>query len=244
MTDEEWRVRIELAGLCRLVALYGWDDMLDTHITARVPGAGHHFLINAYGLMFEEITASNLIKVDVAGQPLNSAAAAINPAGFVIHSAIHKARPDVNFVIHLHTIAGVAVSCQQTGLLPLNQTALSVYSELAYHDYEGIVADAEEQARLVADLGQSNALMLRHHGTLACGPNAGGAWQKIYRLERACSIQVAATNLSTDGLLPLSADIIRQPRVGSTTESLRARGDSIWPAMVRKLDRVDPSYKL
>ena len=242
ISDEEWAVRVDLAALYRLVALEGWDDMLDTHISGRVPGPDHHFLINPYGMMFEEITASSLIKIDVDGNKLSASEYEVNQAGFTIHSAVHMARSDANFVIHLHTENGIAVSCQENGLLPINQTALSVYGEITYHDYEGIALDLAERERLIADLGDSNAMLLRNHGTLACGPNAGGVWQKIYRLETACAIQIKA--LSGGGsLTPIPQNILEQRRAGSTTDSLRRRGDFVWPAMLRRLDRIDPGYR-
>ncbi len=242
ISSAEQQVRIDLAALYRLVALQGWDDMLDTHISARVPGTDNQFLINPYGMMFEEITASSLIKIDIDGNKISESEYPVNQAGFTIHSAIHMARHDANFVIHLHTPNGIAVSCQDNGLLPLNQTALSVYGELKYHDYEGIALDLGERERLIADLGESNAMILRNHGTLACGPNAGGVWQKIYRLETACQIQVLAQSAGAD-LTPISQNIVDTRRVGSTTESLRKRGEFVWPAMLRKLDRLDPGYK-
>lgn len=241
ISEAEWAVRVDLAALYRLVALKGWDDMLDTHISGRIPGPAHHFLINPYGMMFEEITASSLIRIDVDGNKLSSSEYDVNRAGFTIHSAVHMARPDANFVVHLHTINGIAVSCQEDGLLPINQTALSVYGELSYHDYEGIALDLDERERLIKDLGESNAMLLRNHGTLACGPNAGGVWQKIYRLETACEIQIKAQ--STGGTLsPIPQNILDQRRAGSTTESLRRRGEFVWPAMIRRLNRIDPGY--
>ena len=242
ITDEERAVRIDLAALYRLVALEGWDDMLDTHISGRIPGADHHFLINPYGMMFEEITASSLIRIDVNGDKLSNSDYEVNQAGFTIHSAIHMARPDAKFVVHLHTANGIAVSCLEAGLLPINQTALSVYGELTYHDYEGIALDLDERERLIKDLGTSNAMLLRNHGTLACGPNAGGVWQKIYRLETACEIQIKAQ--STGGSIsPIPQNILEQRRAGSSTESLRQRGEFVWPAMLRRLDRIDPGYR-
>jgi len=242
ISKAEWAVRVDLAALYRLVALEGWDDMLDTHISGRIPGSEHHFLINPYGMMFEEITASSLIRIDVDGNKLSTSDYEVNQAGFTIHSAVHMARSDANFVVHLHTPNGIAVSCQEDGLLPINQTALSVYSELTYHEYEGIALDHDERDRLIKDLGNSNAMLLRNHGTLACGPNAGGVWQKVYRLETACDIQIKAQ--STGGSLrPIPQNILEQRRAGSSTESLRRRGEFVWPAMIRRLDRLDSGYK-
>ena len=242
ISEAEWAVRVDLAALYRLVAIEGWDDMLDTHISGRIPGPDHHFLINPYGMMFEEITASSLIRIDIDGNKLSTSDYAVNQAGFTIHSAVHMARPDANFVVHLHTPNGIAVSCQEDGLLPINQTALSVYSELTYHDYEGIALDLDERERLISDLGNSNAMLLRNHGTLACGPNAGGVWQKIYRLEIACDIQIKAQSTGAS-LSPIAQNILEQRRAGSSTESLKRRGEFVWPAMIRRLDRIDPGYK-
>jgi len=242
ISKAEWAVRVDLAALYRLVALKGWDDMLDTHISGRIQGPEHHFLINPYGMMFEEITASSLIRIDAAGNKLSSSEYEVNQAGFTIHSAVHMARSDANFVVHLHTSDGIAVSCLEDGLLPINQTALSVYSELTYHDYEGIALDLGERERLIKDLGESNAMLLRNHGTLACGPNAGGVWQKIYRLETACEIQIKAQ--STGGTIsPIPQNVLDQRRAGSSTESLKRRGEFVWPAMLRKLNRIDPGYR-
>jgi ribulose-5-phosphate 4-epimerase/fuculose-1-phosphate aldolase len=242
ITKAEWAVRVDLAALYRLVALQGWDDMLDTHISGRIPGPEHHFLINPYGMMFEEITASSLIRIDAAGNKLSSSEYEVNQAGFTIHSAVHMARSDANFVVHLHTADGIAVSCLEDGLLPINQTALSVYSELTYHDYEGVALDLGERERLIRDLGESNAMLLRNHGTLACGPNAGGVWQKVYRLETACKIQIKAQSTRAT-ISPIPQNILDQRRAGSTTESLRRRGEFVWPAMIRKLNRIDPGYR-
>src|ERR1700759_3560937 len=174
VSDAEWQARVELAALYRLVALQGWDDLIFTHISARVPGPDHHFLINPYGLMFEEITASSLVKIDMDGNKLQETDFPVNPAGFVIHSALHMSRPDIGCVIHLHTTDGVAVSAQADGLLPLDQHAMMLIQDLAYHDYEGIALDVDERARLLADMGEKNFLLLRNHGTLAAGRH--GPW--------------------------------------------------------------------
>ena len=173
VSPEEWQTRVELAALYRLVALYGWDDMIYTHISARVPGPDHHFLINPYGLFFDEITASSLVKIDLEGAILQETAYFVNPAGFTIHSAIHAAREDARFVMHLHSDAGVAVSAQKEGLLPLSQHALIVLPRLAYHTYEGIALNHEERERLVADIGDKNLMLLRNHGTLSAAADGG-----------------------------------------------------------------------
>jgi len=190
MTDAEWNQRINLAACYRLVALYGWDDLVDTHISARVPGPDHHFLINPYGLMFDEITASSLVKVDLDGNQLTKSDYSINPAGFTIHSAIHEVREDAGCVLHLHTLDGTAVSSCSEGLLPLNQTAQFVTHDLAYHDYEGVALDHDERPRLQKDLGNKNHMLLRNHGTLTVGRSVASAFERMYHLERACSMQV------------------------------------------------------
>ncbi len=239
-TDER-RMRIELAALYRLVALFGWDDLLATHISLRLPGPRAEFLINPLGLLFEEITASSLVKVDLAGRVLETRPVEINPAGFTIHSAVHAARPDAHCVIHLHTVPGIAVSSQAQGLLPLNQTAMLMNGRLAYHDYEGIALDLGERERLVRDLGTKNAMLLRNHGTLAVGTSVGDAFQTIYFLERACAIQVAALAGNAAPLLPPAAvqDVV--------TRQVSSFGDIadrlLWPAMLRRLDRIDSSYR-
>src|SRR5436189_4500821 len=189
---EEWKVRVELAAAYRLVAYYGWDDLIFTHLSARVPGPEHHFLLNPYNLMFEEVTASSLVKVDVQGNPVEPTPISTNPAGFTIHSAVHMAREDAHAVMHLHTPAGQAVSAHEEGLLPLTQTAMLVRGDLAFHDYEGVAVDHDERERIVADLGTKGAMLLRNHGTLAVGKNVGECFVKLYFLERACQAQVMA----------------------------------------------------
>ena len=190
MTDAEWNQRVNLAACYRLVALYGWDDLVDTHISARVPGPDHHFLINPYGLMFEEITASSLVKVDLHGNQLSESEYSINPAGFTIHSAIHEVREDAGCVLHLHTPDGTAVASCMEGLLPMNQTAQFVTHDLAYHDYEGVALDHDERPRLQKDLGNKNHMLLRNHGTLTVGRSVASAFERMYHLERACTMQV------------------------------------------------------
>ncbi len=238
----EWQIRIDTAALYRLIALTGWDDLIGTHVSARIPGPEPRFLLNPYGMLFEEITASSLLTIDLEGKQLTPSDYAYNQAGFTIHSAVHMAREDAMFVIHLHTDHGVAVSCQRDGLKPLNQTAIAAYSDLAYHDYEGLATNLSERDRLVEDLGNSNTMMLRNHGTLACGPNPGGAWQAIYRLERACKYQILAESGGAQ-TIALSRDIIHSRRDATTTGALKKRGELIWPALVRKLDRIDPGFR-
>lgn len=186
VSPEEWHARVELAALYRLVALHGWDDMVYTHISARIPGPGHRFLINPYGWFFEEMTASALIRIDIDGNVLQDTDEIINPAGFTIHSAIHAARPDAGYVMHLHTDHGVAVAAQKEGLLPLSQHALIALPHLAYHGYEGIALNHEERERIVADLGRRTLMLLRNHGTLAIGRSAAECWTGMFYLERAC----------------------------------------------------------
>ncbi|MEJ0041496.1 MAG: class II aldolase/adducin family protein [Rhizomicrobium sp.] len=242
MSPEEWAVREDLAATYRLVAMHGWDDMIFTHISARVPGPEHHFLINPYGLLFEEITASSLVKIDVDGNKVMESPFPVNAAGFTIHSALHMNREDAGCVIHLHTTDGVAVSAQKDGLLPLDQHAMMIAGEMAYHDYEGVALDLDERDRLVADLGDKNAMMLRNHGTLALGKNCADAFLRMYYLERACSMQVralaggAAPNWPNQGV-PEKTASQGQVAFGGFVGALA------WPALRRKCDRVDPSYK-
>src|ERR1700741_3715376 len=190
MTDAEWNQRINLAACYRLIAHYGWDDLVDTHISARGPGPEHHFLINPYGLMFDEITASSLVKVDLAGNQLTTSQYSINPAGFTIHSAIHEVREDAGCVLHLHTIDGTAVSSGPDGLLPLNQTAQLVTHDLAYQSYKAIALAHDARPRLQRDLGTKNHMLLRNHGTLTVGRSVASAFERMFHLERACTMQV------------------------------------------------------
>ncbi|SAK98319.1 class II aldolase/adducin family protein [Caballeronia ptereochthonis] len=197
-SQEEWQVRCDLAALYRVIAHFRWTDMIFTHISARVPGSDHHFLINRYGVLFDEMRASDLVRIDSEGRPVEAGASddperyRVNPAGFTIHSAIHMARPDVACVVHTHTAAGAAVSAQKQGLLPISQHALKYYGHLAYHDYEGIALNLAERDRLVNDLGSHNAMILRNHGLLTCGKSIPEAFQEMYFLERACEIQLRA----------------------------------------------------
>lgn len=242
VSKAEWEARVNVAALYRLVALEGWDDLVGTHISARIPGDEHRFLLNPYGMLFEEITASCLLTVDLDGNQLTDSEYEYNRAGFTIHSAVHMSRPDAWYVIHLHTNYGIAVSCQKQGLLPLNQTAIAVTGGLAYHDYEGVATNLAERERLVQDLGDKNAMILRNHGTMSCGPNAGGAWQSIFRLERACEYQVLAQSGGAE-LIPLSQEVIDSRHDAASTQKLGPRGEFIWPALLRKLDRIDPSFR-
>lgn len=242
VSKEEWQIRTDLAATYRLVAHHGWADMIFTHISARVPGPEHHFLINPYGLLFDEITASSLVKVDVDGAKVSESPYDVNPAGFTIHSAIHMAREDAQAVIHVHTADGVAVACQEHGLLPMSQHAMAVYQDVAYHDYEGVALDHDERPRLVKDLGQKNMMILRNHGTLAMGKSCADAFMRLYYLERSCTIQVRALagdskiNPTNQGVAEKTAD------VGAKGMDSRM-GDLAWPALLRLLDRKDPSYR-
>ena len=242
VSDEEWELRVNLAACYRVIALYGWDDLVFTHISARVPGPEEHFLLNAYGLLFEEMTASSLIKVDLSGEKVLESPHAVNPAGFVIHSAVHEARSDVGCVLHTHTRAGVAVSAQASGLLPLSQISLFPLISLAYHDYEGVAINPEEKPRLVADLGDKNALILRNHGLLTTGPTIPDAFLMMYALETACQIQLAAQ--ATGGELIYVADPIVEGMRAQAEEVLQGLGGQLaWPGILRKLDRRDSSFR-
>jgi ribulose-5-phosphate 4-epimerase/fuculose-1-phosphate aldolase len=242
VTGEEWAVRTDLAACYRAVALHRWDDLVFTHISARVPGPDHHFLINPYGMLFEEITASSLVKIDLEGRKVMESPFEINPAGFTIHSAIHEAREDAHCVIHLHTRDGVAVSCRKEGLLPISQHSLFPLATLAYHDYEGVALDDDEKPRLVKDLGDRHAMILRNHGLLTCAETIPDAFLYMYFLQRSCEIQVAAQSGGGElGHIPKPiVDGIRK----AAKVVLRESGGMIaWPAILRKLDRLDPSWR-
>jgi ribulose-5-phosphate 4-epimerase/fuculose-1-phosphate aldolase len=240
VSAEEWNARVDCAALYRLVALYGWDDMIFTHISMRLPGPEHHFLINPYGFFFDEITASSLVKVDLEGNIVDPTPHFINPAGFTIHSAIHAAREDAQVVIHVHTDQGVAVSAQKKGLLPISQTAMIVLGDMAYHDYEGVALDLDERERLVRDIGTKNLLMLRNHGTLAVGETPAAAFLRIFFLERACKMQVLAQ--AGGDLLECDQDL-RDKVAGQGQLGNATLGNVLaWPGLRRKLDRTLPGY--
>ena len=244
VSAEEWQVRVDLAACYRLVALYGWDDMVFTHISARVPAAAgsdpHHFLINPYGMMFEEITASSLVKVDEHCNKVIDSPYPVNPAGFVIHSAIHAGRPDVQCVLHTHTPDGVAVAAQKGGLLPISQQATVALASLGYHDYEGIAVNDAEKARLVKDLGSNTNFILRNHGLLTVGPTVAEAFLMMFNLQRACEIQVRAQGAAVTEVDPRIVAGVRA-NVEKVTKGLG--GQIAWPALLRKLERQDPGYK-
>ena len=241
VTAAEWETRVDLAAAYRLVAHYGWDDLIFTHLSARVPGPEHHFLINPYGLMFDEITATSLVKIDLEGKIVEPSPYFVNPAGFTIHSAVHETREDAHCVMHLHTVTGVAVSAHERGLLPLNQTAMLIMGDIAYHEYEGVALDHDERPRLVADLGDKTVMLLRNHGTLAVGPTVRSAFLSMYFFERACATQVATLSGNEEIHWP-SAEVIalvqRQANYGRSTLDNLA-----WAPLIRMLDRKDPSYR-
>jgi ribulose-5-phosphate 4-epimerase/fuculose-1-phosphate aldolase len=241
VSDAEWQARVDLAALYRLTALYKWDDLVFTHISMRVPGPEHHFLINPYGFLFEEITASSLVKIDLQGNKVMDSPHFINPAGFTIHSAVHEAREDAICVFHTHSLTGVAVSAQKNGLLPISQQSLFPLSSLGYHDYEGVALNEDEKPRLVADLGTNRALILRNHGLLTVGHNAAEAFLAMYVLEAACRIQVMA---QAGGELTMIAEpILRGIQAQSEQVTKGMGGNLVWPALLRKLDRTDASYQ-
>lgn len=240
--EVEWKLRVDLAACYRLVAHFGWDDLIFTHISARLPGPEHHFLINPYGMSFDEITASSLVKIDLDGKKLLDSPYEINPAGFTIHSAIHAARDDAKCVLHTHSINGVAVSAQKAGVLPISQQSTFVLSSLAYHDYEGLALNPEEKPRLVRDLGDKSFLMLRNHGLLTVGQTVADAFVEMYLFEATCMIQIRA---QAGGEL-ISID----PKVIASSMAMRRNasqgvgpGALAWPALLRKLDRIDPSFR-
>jgi ribulose-5-phosphate 4-epimerase/fuculose-1-phosphate aldolase len=242
VTPEEWEQRVALAAAYRLVAHFHWDDLIFTHLSARVPGGAHHFLINPYGMTFDEITASSLVKVDLDGNKVMDSPHAINPAGFTIHSAIHAAREDAHAVLHVHSVHGTAVSAQKGGVLPISQQSMFVLSSLAYHDYEGIALREDEKTRLVGDLGANSFFMLRNHGLLTVARNLPDAFLFMYTFESACMIQVRA-QAGGGELVRIDPRIIAtaQQQAEAVTES--AIGALAWPALLRKLDRIDPSYR-
>ena len=246
VSADEWQTRLDLAAAYRLVALFRWDDLVFTHITVKIPGT-EHFLINPYGLLFDEITASSLVKIDIEGKVLQDTPFPINPAGFVIHSAVHSARHDISCVMHTHTLNGVAVSAQKGGVLPLSQFSIGVLSSLAYHDYEGIALRDEEKPRLVADLGDKTFLMLRNHGLLTVGKTVADAFAAMYFFETTCAVQLRAQaggTLAGGELIEVDPAIVR----GAAAQAREATkgmgvGALIWPGLLRRLDRIDPSFR-
>ena len=246
VSAEEWQLRCDLAACYRLVAHYGWSDLVFTHISAKLPeevaGAGaHHFLINPYGLMFDEITASSLVKVDENGRKVIDSPFPVNPAGFVIHSAVHEARADAVCVLHTHTRAGVAVSAQKCGVLPISQQSTFVLASLAYHAYEGVAFRDEEKPRLQADLGKANYLMLRNHGLLVLGKSIADAFLSMYTFENTCRIQLDAQ--AGGALIPVNPMIVKGVGEAMRVQTGGMGGAFVWPSLIRKLDKIDGSYR-
>jgi ribulose-5-phosphate 4-epimerase/fuculose-1-phosphate aldolase len=242
VSPEEWQQRVDLAAAYRLVAHFKWDDLIFTHLSARVPGPEHHFLINPYGLFFDEITASSLVKVDLEGRKVTDSPYEINPAGFTIHSAIHAAREDARCVLHVHSLNGIAVSTQQKGLLPVSQQSIFVLSSLAYHDYEGVALRDDEKPRLVRDLGDKRFFMLRNHGLITVGETVPDAFLALYLFESACAIQVRATT-TADQLIPIDSRIIATAQSQAAQATRGLGGALAWPGLLRRLDRLDTSYR-
>ena len=241
VSAEEWQLRVDLAAGYRLVAAYGMSDLVYTHISARIAGPEHHFLINPYGMMFDEITASSLVKVDRSCNKLSESAFPVNPAGFTIHSAIHQARENAGCVLHTHTRAGIAVSAQKCGVLPISQQSTFVLSSLAYHDYEGVALREEEKPRLQADLGSCNFLMLRNHGLLTVGRTVADAFMSMYTFENTCRIQVDALAGGQE-LTMVDPQILQGMSEVARTVTVGMGSGLAWPALLRKLDRIDPGY--
>ena len=242
VSEEEWKARCDLAALYRLARMHRWDDLFFTHISMRVPGPDEHFLINPFGLLFEDVTASNMVKVDIEGNVLPPSRYGINPAGYTIHSAIHDARPDVKVVMHLHTDAGVAVSAQKRGLLPISQLAMNVMKDVVYHDYEGIAIDHSEKERLVADLGENNLMILRNHGTLTTGDHPFNCYVRMYLLERACAVQTLAQGAGAE---LIEWDKAMQERVFKQGEEGVANAlflEIAWAAMLDRVRRESPGF--
>lgn len=242
VSDTEWQLRVDLACAYRLVAHYGWDDLVFTHLSVRIPGPEHHFLMNPFDLMFDEVTASSLVKVDVQGNAVMATPFRTNPAGFTIHSAVHMGREDAQAVMHLHTPCGQAVAAQSEGLMPLTQTAMLIGNDVSYHHFEGVALDLDERERLVRDLGNRNLMILRNHGTLAVGETVAETFIRLYYLERACEAQIHALSAGVERL--------NQPPQG-TPEKTAEQGAAglpvvgkllAWPALRRRMDRLSPGY--
>ena len=242
VSEEEWRARVDLAALYRLVALYGWDDLVFTHISSRVPGEDNNFLLNPYGLLFEEIKASDLVKIDLEGNIVSDTDHFVNAAGFTIHSAVHGAGHQNHAVIHTHSSDGVAVSAQAQGLLPISQTAMVIRNECAYHDYEGIALNHDERERLIGDLGDKHCMILKNHGLMATGANCPDAWLRLFFLERACTMQIKALSGGSE-LNMVSEDVIELVTDQGQMASEKGIGNLAWPALMRKLDKLDSSFR-
>lgn len=241
LSGAEWQVRVDLAACYRIVAHFGWDDLIFTHISARVPGPERHILINPFGLLFEEVTASSLVKIDLDGNKVVESPYEVNRAGYMIHSAVHEARDDAHCVIHLHTKAGVAVAAQRDGLLPVTQPAMFTVADLAYHDYEGVVLDDDEKGRLVADLDDHKYMILRNHGLLTCGRNVSEAFFAMYFLNTACEIQVMAQTGNT-ALTAIPKTVIDAMQWDDQRAPEQVPASPAWPGLLRRMDRVSPGY--
>jgi ribulose-5-phosphate 4-epimerase/fuculose-1-phosphate aldolase len=241
VASDEWQTRVELAACYRAVALMGWDDLVFTHITAKLPGDRHEFLINPYGMTFEEITASSLVKVDINGKKLDDNPYPINPAGFVIHSAVHEARADAKCVLHTHSVNGVAVSAQKNGVLPISQQSIFVLASLGYHDYEGVALNDEEKPRLVRDLGNRAFFMLRNHGLLTVGESIPDAFLLMYVFEAACMIQIRA-QAGGGELIPIPAAILAGAKAQSQQVTKGLGGQLVWPGLLRRIERKFPGF--
>jgi len=242
VSKDEWEKRVDLAAAYRLVDLYGMTEMSANHISTRVPGEDNAFLINPYGLLYDQMHASCFVKLDLDGNVLfNPTELGFNKAGFVIHSAIHRARHDVDCVIHTHTVAGMAVSAMKCGLMPIAQTSMR-FAKIGYHDYEGVAVNLDEQQRLVRDLGDHAGMILRNHGLLVVGASIPEAFYNIFKLERACQVQVAALSCNTDLQLP-PQQVIEESYKMYLPQTRRPFGVLEWPALLRKLDKIDPSYR-
>jgi len=241
-TTDERQIRVDLAACYRLIARYGWDDLVFTHVSAKIPGPGERFLINPFGMLFEEITASSLVVVDLTGQVIGESAWPVNPAGFVIHSAVHAARPEVQCVLHTHTVDGVAVSAQAGGVLPISQQSLFVLASLGYHTYEGVALNDDEKPRLVRDLGANTFLMLRNHGLLTVGASIADAFLAMYIFQSACAIQVRA-QAGGGELVPIEEKILAGARAQAGQVTRGLGGELAWPGLLRKLDRLDAGYR-
>ena len=242
VSSDEWQARVDLAACYRLVAAYGWADLVFTHISAKLPGPDEQFLINPYGALFEEITASSLVKVDLHGQVIGDSPFPVNPAGFVTHSAVHAARPDVRCVLHTHTVTGIGVSAQRGGVLPISQQSIFVLSSLGYHDYEGVALRDDEKPRLVADLGHRTFLMLRNHGLLTVGSSIADAFLAMYLFETTCAIQLRA-QFGGGELVAVHPQILATAQAQAEQVTRNLGGALAWPALLRKLDRIDPSFR-
>jgi ribulose-5-phosphate 4-epimerase/fuculose-1-phosphate aldolase len=245
VSPEEWKVRVDLAAFYRLVAKHDMDDLVGTHISARVPGEPNHFLLNPYGLLFEEITASSLVKVNMDGEVVMQGEGnfPVNAAGFTIHSAVQGARPDVVCAAHTHTVPGMALSALGGELAPMHQKAMRFYKRTSYHDYEGVATDLDERERLVRDLGENNAMVLRNHGLLVCGASVRSAWALLYNMEKCCAVQLAIEATGAEVIMP--SEDLAESTYHQFAKMMRSKGSPLdgWESALRLLDREDPTYK-